>query len=392
MIEKLFTNLSIKKIGLLSSYLIGFMIFLFAMIIVNEEYKRYEKEMQKIEIEYTNNEFAEKLKEEKTTEHKITIMRYVIGIGGVTLFMFFTVFGILRLVAFLIDNEFKTFIDEFANSSINHTKIEKNKFNFEETKDMVDGANSLVQEIIDREKELRDLNLHLEDKVKEKTKKLQVTIKAQDEFIKKSIHEINTPLSIILTNIDLLKMQNITNKYIRNIESGSKVIHNIYNDLSYMIKKDRIEYPKQIIHFSKFLFDRVDFFDEIAKSNNLDFVLNIKQDINVNFNDVELQRIIDNNLSNAIKYSYPNQAIFIRLDMADFEYADFSITTISKPIKNIDKICDDFYREDTVKGGFGLGLKIVKDICDKNGVIMSIESSIKETKFTYRFKNENIIT
>jgi signal transduction histidine kinase len=390
MIEKLFTNLSIRKIGVLSSYLIGGMIFLFAMIIINEEYTAYDKEKLMLEQELLIDPSMELVLEEKTKEHKIKIMRYIIGVGGVTLFMFFTVFGILRLVAFLIENEFKTFIDEFANSATNHTKIDAKKFNFEESQNMVKSANILVQEIINREKELKELNLHLEDKVKAKTLKLQNLVIAQDEFIKKSIHEVNTPLSIILANIDLLKMKRITNKHIQHIESGSKIIHNIFNDLSYMVKKDRIEYPKENINFSKFLFDRVDFFDEIAKSNNLDFVVNIKQDINITFNNVELQRIIDNNLSNSIKYSFANQAIFVKLDIVDDMY-EFVVTTKSKQIENIDKICNDFYRENNVKGGFGLGLKIVKDICDKNSVIMSIESTAKETKFIYRFKNENII-
>jgi signal transduction histidine kinase len=389
LIEKLFTNLSIRKIGVLSSYLIGFIILLFAMIIVNEEYHRYDREIKKIELQYSNNEMAEILKSEKTHEHKIRIMRYVIGVGGVTLFMFFTVFGILRLVAFLIENEFKTFIDEFSNSATKHTKIDASKFNFEESRRMVKSANTLVQEIINRESDLKELNLHLEDKVKQKTLKLENIVKAQDEFVRKSIHEINTPLSIILTNIDLLKMQRIQNKNLVNIESGSKIIHNIYNDLSYMIKKDRIEYPKTMINFSTFLFDRVAFFDEIAKANRLDFVLNIKQGIIIKFNEIELQRIIDNNLSNATKYSFINEAVFIKLDIKD-DFTEFVVTTKSKQIENIDLICSDFYREDTVKGGFGLGLKIVKDICDKNNVIMSIDSNQKETKFIYRLKHEDI--
>ncbi|MEJ5168729.1 MAG: HAMP domain-containing sensor histidine kinase, partial [Arcobacteraceae bacterium] len=179
------------------------------------------------------------------------------------------------------------------------------------------------------------------------------------------------------------------NKNLVNIESGSKIIHNIYNDLSYMVKKDRIEYPKKMINFSTFLFERVAFFDEIAKANKLDFVLNIKQGIIIKFNEIELQRIIDNNLSNATKYSFTDEAIFVKLDLNE-NSAEFAVTTISKQIENVDLICNDFYREDTVKGGFGLGLKIVKDICDKNNVIMSIESNPKDTKFIYRFEYENI--
>ena len=61
---------------------------------------------------------------------------------------------------------------------------------------------------------LEDLNKNLEDKVTEKTKELTNLIQSQKKFIKNSVHEINTPLSIIQTNIDLLKMKIPNNKYI----------------------------------------------------------------------------------------------------------------------------------------------------------------------------------
>ena len=72
---------------------------------------------------------------------------------------------------------------------------------------------------------------------------------------------------------------------------------------------------------------------------------------------------------------------------------EFTTTTHSKKIENVKKIFDDFYRENIARGGFGLGLKIVKDICDKNLVIINLDSNEKNTKFAYRFKiNEDTIT
>jgi nitrogen-specific signal transduction histidine kinase len=53
---------------------------------------------------------------------------------------------------------------------------------------------------------------------------------------------------------------------------------------------------------------------------------------------------------------------------------------------------NQFYRENKAKGGFGLGLKIVKEICDENSVIIDLESSHDETKFIYRFKRYENIT
>jgi len=230
------------------------------------------------------------------------------------------------------------------------------------------------------------LNKNLEYKVDQKTKQLTKLIESQKTFIKNSVHEINTPLSIIQTNIDLLKMNTPNNKYITHIESGAKIIQYIYDDLSYLIKKDRVVYEKEYLEFTDILRHRLEFFAEIATSNSLYFVSNIQEDIYIKFNKTELQRIVDNNLSNAIKYSYPKSPIFVRLDYINDNEVEFSVSTNSKKIEYQDKIFNDFYRENNARGGFGLGLKIVKDICDKSHVAIKLESNDKETKFTYRFK------
>lgn len=240
---------------------------------------------------------------------------------------------------------------------------------------------------------LEELNKNLETKVNDKTKELSTLVESQKQFLKNSVHEINTPLAIIRTNIDLLKMKIPNNNYITNIESGSKTIQYIYDDLSYLIKKDRVIYEKEYINFSSILEKRLEFFDEIVKSNSLYFIKNIEEDVYIKFNQIELQRVIDNNLSNAVKYSFSSSPIFVKLYYLDDDELEFSVTTTSKQIDDIDKIFDDFYRENSVRGGFGLGLKIVKEICDKNLVIIKILSDKKETKFIYRFKiNENTTT
>merc|ERR1711879_378902 len=113
-------------------------------------------------------------------------------------------------------------------------------------------------------------------------------------------------------------------------------------------------------------------------------------DIYIKFNKTELQRIVDNNISNSIKYSYSKSPIYIRLTYFNDEVVEFSVKTNSDKIESSDKIFNDFYRENDSRGGFGLGLRIVKEICDKNLVIIKLDSNEKHTKFTYRFKiNEN---
>ena len=90
-----------------------------------------------------------------------------------------------------------------------------------EFQNMVTYINTMVDLIHKRKQTLKELNATLEIKVADKTKDLYEKnklltkekdfstslVKAQDSFIKHSIHEINTPLAVIMTHIDLFSLQ-----------------------------------------------------------------------------------------------------------------------------------------------------------------------------------------
>ncbi|BAK72521.1 MAG: cache domain-containing protein [Arcobacter sp.] len=335
----------------------------------------------------------DKLVHIKEEEYNEKISNYTLQITSLTIMLILYSIFIYKNATILIVNDVKEIGKYFKESQKNDNPINQNRIIFGEFKVIANYATDAMNNIKLRTHMLEDLNKNLEYKVNEKTKELTNLIESQKQFIKNSVHEINTPLSIIQTNIDLLKMKIPNNKYITNIESGSKIIQYIYDDLSYLVKKDRVIYEKEYLDFTTILKNRLDFFDEIAKSNSLYFINSIEDDLYIKFNNTELQRIIDNNLSNAIKYSYAKSPIFVKLYYLNDDEIEFSVATNSQKIENTNKIFDDFYRENSARGGFGLGLKIVKDICDKNLVIIRLDSKEKETKFTYRFKiNEDTTT
>ena len=328
----------------------------------------------------------DRLIKQKEEEYNKKISNYTLQITSLTILLILYSIFIYKNATILIVNDVKEIGNYFKESQNNNNPINQNRIIFGEFKVIANYATDAINNIKLKSIMLEDLNKNLELKVNEKTKELSNLVESQKQFIKNSVHEINTPLAIIRTNIDLLKMKVPDNNYITNIESGSKIIQYIYDDLSYLIKKDRVTYEKEYLEFSKILKERMDFFEEIVKSNSLYFIKNIEDDVYLKFNQTELQRIIDNNLSNAVKYSFSKSPIFVKLTYLSDDEIEFSVTTNSKKIENVDKIFDDFYRENSARGGFGLGLKIVKEICDKNLVIIDILSDAKETKFIYRFK------
>jgi len=317
-------------------------------------------------------------------QYRARITRYIIQISLFAFLLFFSGILVSRYFTSLVSSDIKLIKETLASVTQSYGKIDIQKLRFREFREVSSDINSMISEI-------RDLNQHLEDRVKTRTNELEISeqfanqlVKSQDRFIKNAIHEINTPLSIIIANIDLFKLKSPLNKYITKIEAGSKIIHNIYNDLSYMVKKDRVKYPKTDINFSDFLLYRVDFFDEVAVGNALRLTSDIDLDIYAYFNDIELQRVIDNSLSNAIKYSWADTKIYIKLYKHNQETI-LSITNQGESIKEPDKLFERYYRENLNRGGFGIGLNIIREICDKNSVQIEISSDDGLTTFRYIF-------
>jgi len=206
-----------------------------------------------------------------------------------------------------------------------------------------------------------------------------------DNFIKDSMHEINTPLSIISVNIDLYNRKNEPNKYMNRMKAATKVLSNIYNDMDYLIKHDRVDYEVQSINMTAFINERVEYFSEVALMKNITIESTIECDVDISMNPHQLQRLIDNNISNAIKYSYEESVIEVALSFKD-EVCCLSFKDYGVGIENVDKIFTRYYRENSDKGGFGIGLNIVKSIIDKIGIELEIVSKLhKGSTFIYKF-------
>ncbi|QKF83127.1 FIST N-terminal domain-containing protein [Halarcobacter ebronensis] len=213
-------------------------------------------------------------------------------------------------------------------------------------------------------------------------------LSAQRQFLRHTVHETNTPLSSIMWNIELHEMEFGKNRYLTNIEVAMKNLFSIYDDLSYLIKKDQIIYTKQQIDLVDYTRTRIDFFSQVAIKAHSRLIFQTSQNQKIiNFNETKLQRIIDNNLTNAIKYSFENEDIYIIILETKNHYK-LQFTSHSTLIQDPKKVFEEYYREEKIKEGFGLGLNLVKRICDEEEVEIDLESNKNFTTFTYHFKKD----
>lgn len=213
-------------------------------------------------------------------------------------------------------------------------------------------------------------------------RKKESQLNQQTNFMQSSMHEIKTPLSIITLNHELRELAFGDDEYSREIDSAIKTLKISYDDMSYALTKQNVDYIKEDLDLSEVLYERVDYFQTIAQANSKNIVLNINSNCKVYTSKIELLRLIDNNLSNALKYSANNSEIVITLtgNILDF-------WNQGEPIKNSNKVFEKYFRENSIVGGHGLGLSIVKEIASKYDIKVAIRSSVEDgTHFFYTFK------
>ena len=211
-----------------------------------------------------------------------------------------------------------------------------------------------------------------------------------DNFIKDSMHEINTPLSIINVNIDLYNRKNPENKYLTRIKAAAKALSHIYYDMDYLIKDEKGGFVYEAIDLNHYVRERIEYFTEVAAMKNITITSELRCDTTILFNPVQLQRIVDNNLSNAIKYSHDHTEITVALGGSE---AGCVLSFIDQGIgiEDTERIFERYYREETDKGGFGIGLNIVRKIIDDAGIRLDITSEPgKGSCFAYTFPREMI--
>ncbi|MEF3192275.1 MAG: cache domain-containing protein [Campylobacterales bacterium] len=302
------------------------------------------------------------------------------------------VVGLLsHIYSWLIGRDVSRIREFFAQTSKGYARLSKEDFSIREFREIAEHADAMAEAIRIRDEALKQLNAGLEEKVREKTAKLERAkefaeslVAAQDRFVKNAIHEINTPLAIIQTNIDLMRFKGERSPHLAKIEAAIKIITTVYEDLAYFVRRDRLVVRKELINLSAAIRERVDYFREIAEANHLKLLLDVAEELYVHMDSKQLQRLIDNNLSNAIKYAKEGSSIEVRLSRRE-EGIDLEISNESHTTIDASDVFERYKRGSSARGGFGIGLSLVAQICVENGITYVARNEGERVVFTYVF-------
>ena len=196
------------------------------------------------------------------------------------------------------------------------------------------------------------------------------------EFIRDILHDFNTPLSSLRLNASMLKKEIGENSKIDRIEISITNILNLQKHLRSYLENHSLQSEefdlKSLIH---------EHINTLSKNYpNLNFEINIPS-THLTTSKEAFSRILDNVLSNAAKYNQTDGSILLT-----YQNHVLSITDTGKGIHNPKRIFERFYKEQD--RGIGIGLHIVKKLCDELTIKIHVTSKVGEgTRFMLNLSN-----
>ena len=204
-------------------------------------------------------------------------------------------------------------------------------------------------------------------------KPMRDSIVLLDRFIKDTTHELNTPLSAILANIEMMDKEVMIEKNIvklNRINIAAKTVSVLYKDLTYLTLEQEQDNNNEQIEIKSLIYNRAEYFNILAQSKKLECDLDLEE-ATIYADKRKFTRVIDNLISNAIKYNKRNGTVGISLRQGELIIWDSGIG-ISED--KIPFMFDRYLRFDDSAGGFGIGLSIVKTILDEYNISINVKS------------------
>ncbi len=204
---------------------------------------------------------------------------------------------------------------------------------------------------------------------------LREAIALLDDFIKDTTHELNTPVSAILNNIEMIDTTHLdakTQHKIRRIEIAARTISTIYDDLTYLLLNHRRSGEDDAVNVSALLQERIEYVKLKAQQKHLHVNCRIEPNVMLVCDRVKLARLIDNLISNAIKYNKNGGSITYELTSHHLVIED---SGVGIEAEKIDAIFQRYTRANTHEGGFGIGLHIVFKIAKEYGYTIDVTST-----------------
>ena len=208
-------------------------------------------------------------------------------------------------------------------------------------------------------------------------KPMRDAIQLLDRFIKDTTHELNTPISTIVANIEMIDKSSLDAKLLKKvnrIDIGAKTISNIYQDLTYLALGNKVMTNDEDLNIEQVVLERIEYFNSLATAKKVSLEIQLITNTTLHMDKGKFSKLLDNLISNAIKYNKIKGSIIVRVDDKKITVEDSGIGIAEE---DISQMLERYTRFNKSSGGFGIGLNIVSSIAQEYSLEINIESKLK---------------
>ena len=212
----------------------------------------------------------------------------------------------------------------------------------------------------------------------------------QKQFVSDASHELKTPLTVILSSSELAaEEQDVqrTKQYVEGIHAESLRMKALVEDMLTLARTESGTRPEtEAVDLSDTVLESVLAFEPVAFESGRELVYDIQPELTVMGSGVQLRRLTDILLDNAVKYAAEGTPVRLLLRQ-EGRCAALRVENRGEtiPAEKLRRIFDRFYRADesrTGGEGFGLGLAIAQSIAQTHGGSIGCTSAEGVTQFT----------
>ena len=234
--------------------------------------------------------------------------------------------------------------------------------------------------------------------INELTDRLYISEAKRRQFVSDASHELKTPLASIKLLSDSILQYNMDRETVMEFVGDIGMEADRLNRMSEkLLSLSRVESQEdgdcEIVYMAPTVERAVRMLKGIAARNNIEIITNFAQDTPILILEDDLYQIAFNLVENGIKYNVPGGKLTVSLlrdeDNAVLQVSD---TGVGIPPESIVHVFERFYRVDKARsrksGGSGLGLSIVRNIVERNGGTITVDSVVGQgTTFTVYFSS-----
>lgn len=213
----------------------------------------------------------------------------------------------------------------------------------------------------------------------------------QRQFLSDASHELKTPLTVILSNAQLLDsapLSDAPSRWVDNIHYEAQVMKTLVEQMLTLARSDQTTQKPQltVVSLWDIATDCVLLFEPTAFEAGKPLQEALMPEVMVMGDGEKLRQLLSILLDNAIKYGAEKQPITVHLTRTE-KVAKLVVANQGKPIPpaQLSHLFERFYRSDVSRGeqsGFGLGLAIAATIAKEHKATLRAESDDQSTRFT----------